>query len=112
MIGSPGCVAVQGVALPVSYITVLASFLGRLGSLSNDKQQDALSYLVKLYCSAPIDIFTAYSLYPTDATATKGFSLLFVSFIQQHQCHEHTCLCMLCHTMLLASQIVLSLHHT
>ena len=71
--------AVTGVTLPVSYMSVLASFLRTLGRLSRDKQQDALSSLVKLYCAAPIDVFTAYSLYPTDDTATKGFSLLFVS---------------------------------
>ena len=62
----------------VDYITLLGSFLKDMASFDEDQRQDAVSHICKLYTSAPIGAFTAYNLYPRDATATKGFALLYV----------------------------------
>ena len=62
----------------VDYITLLGSFLKDMASFDEDQRQDTVSHICKLYTSASIRAFTAYNLYPRDASATKGFALLFV----------------------------------
>lgn len=61
-----------------SFKGILEAFVRRVASYDKYHQQAAIDAVTKLYTTASLGVFTAYSLYPRAATATNGFALLLV----------------------------------
>lgn len=60
-------------------MAILEAFLRKVALLDRLEKQDVLCDICKLYTVTNVAAITAYELCPHDATATKGFALLYVS---------------------------------